>query len=98
MREDLGCGGWWRIHPSTEGPHVHRHARLNVHSRRLLVHHVRVLGWPVAHAAKTQRGLTPVRAPLDRPLRLSGRGRPVRPVLAPTTVRAVHRPQWKNTW
>ena len=32
----------------------HRNARLNVHGRRLLVHRVRVLGWPVAHAAKAQ--------------------------------------------
>jgi transposase InsO family protein len=30
----------------------HRNARLNVHGRRLIVHRVRVLGWPVAHAAK----------------------------------------------
>lgn len=32
----------------------HRNARLNFHGRRLLVHRVRVLGWPVAHAAKAQ--------------------------------------------
>lgn len=30
----------------------HRNARLTVHGRRLIVHRVRVLGWPVAHAAK----------------------------------------------
>jgi len=30
----------------------HRNARLNVHGRRLIIHRVRVLGWPVAHAAK----------------------------------------------
>lgn len=30
----------------------HRNARLNVRGRRLVVHRVRVLGWPVAHAAK----------------------------------------------
>jgi len=30
----------------------HRNARLNVHGRRLVIHRVRVLGWPVAHAAK----------------------------------------------
>ena len=30
----------------------HRNARVNVHGRRLIVHRVRVLGWPVAHAAK----------------------------------------------
>ena len=30
----------------------HRNARLNVRGRRLIVHRVRVLGWPVAHAAK----------------------------------------------
>lgn len=32
----------------------HRNARLNFHGRRLLAHRVRVLGWPVAHAAKAQ--------------------------------------------
>jgi transposase InsO family protein len=31
----------------------HRNARLTVHGRRLLVHRVRQLGMPVAHAAKT---------------------------------------------
>ena len=31
----------------------HRNARLTVHGRRLLVHRVRDLGMPVAHAAKT---------------------------------------------
>lgn len=31
----------------------HRNARLTVHGRRLLVHRVRELGMPVAHAAKT---------------------------------------------
>ena len=30
----------------------HRNARLNVHGRRLIIHRVRVLGWPVAHVAK----------------------------------------------
>jgi len=30
----------------------HRNARLNVHGRRLIIHRVRVLGWPVAHAAR----------------------------------------------
>ncbi len=30
----------------------HRNARLTVHGRRLIVHRVRVLGWPVAHVAK----------------------------------------------
>ena len=30
----------------------HRSARVNVHGRRLIVHRVRVLGWPVAHVAK----------------------------------------------
>lgn len=30
----------------------HRNARLNVYGRRLIVHRVRDLGWPVAHVAK----------------------------------------------
>lgn len=30
----------------------HRNARLTVHGRRLLVHRIRDLGWPVAHVAK----------------------------------------------
>jgi len=31
---------------------AYRNARLNVFGRRLLVHRVRMQGWPVAHAAR----------------------------------------------
>ena len=60
----------------------HANARLNLHGRRLLVRRVREQGMPIAHVARGDGDLSPVRHSMGRPVRRRGRGRPCRPVVA----------------